>query len=386
MSQTNPEPPARRRHRRRPRRLDRVHPHRPAGLPRRAVRARTLSALPHRRIAHPRDVLGAASASNMLDKMQDKSVRQEVQRAVHQPARQAVRAVLLRRSQAARVFADLASDPQRVRPDDAEQRPRTWRRTCMRASACWRCCSRASRAVGVRIQEENGTEREVRADVVVDASGQSSMIMSRLGLREWDPVLKKAALWTYWEGAWRGHGPGRGRHAGLPDAGQEGLVLVHPAAQRRRQRRRRRRLRLPVQEPRRQGPRGDLLRGSRTLSRRQGPDRRRQTGRRLPRRQGVHLSLQAGGRRRLGAGRRRLRLPRSALLVRRAAGAEVGLGGGRRHGGGAARRATRRRRSWASGRPSSSRAWTGCDGWCANTTTASASAASSRSTRTSRAC
>ncbi len=62
------------------------------------------------------------------------------------------------------------------------------------------------RAVGVRIQEENGAEREVRAEVVVDASGQSSMIMSRLGLREWDPVLKKAALWTYWEGAWHGEG------------------------------------------------------------------------------------------------------------------------------------------------------------------------------------
>src|SRR4051812_39489235 len=47
-----------------------------------------------------------------------------------------------------------------------------------------------SRAVGVRIQDENGFEREVRADVVVDASGQSSLIMSRLGLREWDDVLK----------------------------------------------------------------------------------------------------------------------------------------------------------------------------------------------------
>jgi flavin-dependent dehydrogenase len=30
--------------------------------------------------------------------------------------------------------------------------------------------------------------------------------MSRLGLREWDPVLKKAALWTYWEGAARAPG------------------------------------------------------------------------------------------------------------------------------------------------------------------------------------
>src|SRR5258708_3499521 len=51
------------------------------------------------------------------------------------------------------------------------------------------------RAVGVRLQDADGKEREVRAKVVVDASGQGAMIMSRLGLREWDPVLKKAALW-----------------------------------------------------------------------------------------------------------------------------------------------------------------------------------------------
>lgn len=66
------------------------------------------------------------------------------------------------------------------------------------------------RAVGVRIQEESGAEREVRAAVVVDASGQSSMIMDRLGLREWDPDLKKAALWTYWEGAYRDQGRDEG--------------------------------------------------------------------------------------------------------------------------------------------------------------------------------
>jgi flavin-dependent dehydrogenase len=68
----------------------------------------------------------------------------------------------------------------------------------------------AERAVGVKIQEENGTQHDVHADVVVDASGQSSMIMSRLGLREWDPVLKKAALWTYWRGAERGAGKDEG--------------------------------------------------------------------------------------------------------------------------------------------------------------------------------
>jgi flavin-dependent dehydrogenase len=66
------------------------------------------------------------------------------------------------------------------------------------------------RAVGVKIQEENGTQREVRADAIVDASGQSSMIMSRFGLRDWDPVLKKAALWTYWRNAERGVGKDEG--------------------------------------------------------------------------------------------------------------------------------------------------------------------------------
>ena len=84
------------------------------------------------------------------------------------------------------------------------------------------------RAVGVRIQEEDGSEREVRADVVVDASGQSSMIMSRLGLREWDPVLKKAALWTYWEGAWRGQGQDEGATLVCQTKGKKGWFWYIP--------------------------------------------------------------------------------------------------------------------------------------------------------------
>ncbi|HEX6987068.1 MAG TPA: NAD(P)/FAD-dependent oxidoreductase, partial [Planctomycetaceae bacterium] len=66
------------------------------------------------------------------------------------------------------------------------------------------------RAVGVRVRGEDGAEREVRAKVVVDASGQSSMLMDRFGMREWDPVLKKAALWTYWKGAYRDTGRNEG--------------------------------------------------------------------------------------------------------------------------------------------------------------------------------
>ncbi len=67
-----------------------------------------------------------------------------------------------------------------------------------------------SRAVGVRVKPEDGPEREVRAKVVIDASGQSTLIMDRFGLREWDPYLKKAALWTYWKGAKRQSGRDEG--------------------------------------------------------------------------------------------------------------------------------------------------------------------------------
>lgn len=84
------------------------------------------------------------------------------------------------------------------------------------------------RAVGVRIQQEDGTSREVRADVVVDASGQSSMIISRLGLREWDPLLKKAALWTYWEGAYRDSGHDEGATVVLQIQGKQGWFWYIP--------------------------------------------------------------------------------------------------------------------------------------------------------------
>jgi flavin-dependent dehydrogenase len=66
------------------------------------------------------------------------------------------------------------------------------------------------RAVGVRIQKEDGTQEEVRAKVVVDASGQSTMLQNRFKLRVWDPVLNKGAIWTYWEGAYRDSGRDEG--------------------------------------------------------------------------------------------------------------------------------------------------------------------------------
>jgi flavin-dependent dehydrogenase len=84
------------------------------------------------------------------------------------------------------------------------------------------------RAVGVRVVEEGNVEREVRAQVIVDASGQSSLIMSRLGLRDWDPVLKKAALWTYWEGARRDTGRDEGATLVIQVQGKNGWFWYIP--------------------------------------------------------------------------------------------------------------------------------------------------------------
>jgi flavin-dependent dehydrogenase len=84
------------------------------------------------------------------------------------------------------------------------------------------------RPVGVRVKLENGSEHEVRAPVVVDASGQSSILIDRLNLREWDPVLKKAAVWTYWKGAQRDTGRDEGATLVIQTDGKNGWFWYIP--------------------------------------------------------------------------------------------------------------------------------------------------------------
>jgi len=85
-----------------------------------------------------------------------------------------------------------------------------------------------ARAVGVKLKNEDGEVHEVRADVIVDASGQSSMIMDRLKLREWDPLLKKAAVWTYWQGAYRDTGRDEGATMVIQTQGKNGWFWYIP--------------------------------------------------------------------------------------------------------------------------------------------------------------
>ena len=65
--------------------------------------------------------------------------------------------------------------------------------------------AQTGRAVGVKLKD-----REVRARVVVDASGQNGLIANRLQLRVWDPILNKGAIWSYFQGAYRDTGRDEG--------------------------------------------------------------------------------------------------------------------------------------------------------------------------------
>jgi flavin-dependent dehydrogenase len=84
------------------------------------------------------------------------------------------------------------------------------------------------RAVGVRTVDEAGNHREIRCQVVVDAAGQSCLIQDRLGLRQWDPVLKKAAVWTYWKGAYRDQGRDEGATIVMQTKGKKGWFWYIP--------------------------------------------------------------------------------------------------------------------------------------------------------------
>ncbi len=56
------------------------------------------------------------------------------------------------------------------------------------------------------LQTADGKEQEIVAKVIIDSSGQSSMIANRLELKEYYPDLKKAAIWSYFDNAVRAGG------------------------------------------------------------------------------------------------------------------------------------------------------------------------------------
>lgn len=65
-------------------------------------------------------------------------------------------------------------------------------------------------ARGVKLRSVDGLAREISAKVVMDGSGQSSLIANKLGLREDIPDLRKAAIWGYYKNALRDDGDNAG--------------------------------------------------------------------------------------------------------------------------------------------------------------------------------
>ncbi len=84
------------------------------------------------------------------------------------------------------------------------------------------------RAYGVIVRYPCGTEKEVLAKVVVDASGQSGIIQHKFKLRVWDPTLNKGAIWTYWENAYRDTGKDEGATIVLQTANKQGWFWYIP--------------------------------------------------------------------------------------------------------------------------------------------------------------
>ena len=84
------------------------------------------------------------------------------------------------------------------------------------------------RALGVTVQNSDGIRRDVRANVVVDASGQSALLQNRRRLRVWDPILNKGAIWTYWKGAYRDQGRDEGATMVLQTASRKGWFWYIP--------------------------------------------------------------------------------------------------------------------------------------------------------------
>jgi flavin-dependent dehydrogenase len=85
------------------------------------------------------------------------------------------------------------------------------------------------RVVGVRADVGNGKVEEIRARVVVDASGRDSMLSRRFGWKDRDEDLNKIAVWSYWKGAKRDPGLDEGATtvAYVPQKGWFWYIPLH---------------------------------------------------------------------------------------------------------------------------------------------------------------
>ena len=106
-------------------------------------------------------------------------------------------------------------------------------------------------ATGVLTQNADGTRETRNATVIVDSTGQRSLIGRQLKLNTIEPNLKMASLFTHYEGGHRDEGVDEGATLILHTERKRFLVLVDPAPLRSHEYRRCRRIGLPPPKPKR---------------------------------------------------------------------------------------------------------------------------------------
>jgi flavin-dependent dehydrogenase len=86
------------------------------------------------------------------------------------------------------------------------------------------------RVVGVRADSKDGVKgEEIRAKVVIDASGRDSLLSRKFGWKDRDADLNKIAVWSYFEGAMRDPGLDEGATtvAYVPQKGWFWYIPLH---------------------------------------------------------------------------------------------------------------------------------------------------------------
>lgn len=65
-------------------------------------------------------------------------------------------------------------------------------------------------ARAVRVRDSDGNEQRIACRVLMDATGQHAFVANKLGIKELNADLKKAAIWGYWRDAVRDEGDNGG--------------------------------------------------------------------------------------------------------------------------------------------------------------------------------
>ncbi|MDA1015735.1 MAG: NAD(P)/FAD-dependent oxidoreductase [Planctomycetota bacterium] len=88
-----------------------------------------------------------------------------------------------------------------------------------------------SRAAGVRVKLQSESDQpvvELRAKVVIDATGQTAFLSNRLGVKQADHRLRKGTVWSYFKGALRDPGKDEGATIILQTEGKKSWFWYIP--------------------------------------------------------------------------------------------------------------------------------------------------------------